>query len=113
MTLGVAILTCSLAAGACHAAADPGVRAYAVRVHAPAGTIVRLSAVDVPRGWTASFCTPHVCSPFHVALPVRTGSATIQLSYAPAGSAPAALRTVRVAARIPGARAGARRSVGP
>ena len=111
MTLAVAILTCALAAGTCHAAADPGVRSYAVRVQAPPGAIVRLNAPGVPRGWTAAFCTPHVCSPFHVVLPVRGGTATIQLSYVPLAARPAALAAARVTASIPGARAGAQRSI--
>ena len=111
MTLGLAILACSLAAGTCHAAADPGVTSYAVRVHAPAGTIVRLRALDVPRGWTASFCTPHVCSPFHVALPLRTGTGTIQLSYVRSGGIAHPLRALHVAARTTSERADARRSV--
>ena len=59
----------------------PGVRSYAVRVHAPAGSVVRLSALAVPRGWIASFCTPTVCSPFHTSLRVHGGTGTIQLSY--------------------------------
>jgi hypothetical protein len=111
MTLGLAILACSLAAGTCHAASDPGVTSYAVRVHAPAGTTVRLSALDVPRGWTASFCTPHVCSPFRVALPVHSGNAAIQLSYVRSAAAARPLRTLHVAARAAGRRADARRSV--
>ena len=81
MALGVVILACALAAGTCHAAADPGVTSYAVRVTAPAHSVVRLRAVDVPAGWLASFCTPRVCSLFTVALPVRAGAATIQISY--------------------------------
>jgi hypothetical protein len=83
MALGLAVLSCALAAGTCHAAADPGVRSYAVRITAPAGSTVRLEARDVPRGWIASFCTPRVCSPFQVRLRVRTGTAAIQLSYIP------------------------------
>ena len=81
MPLGIAIVSCALAAGTCHAAADPGVTSYAVRVTAPVRSQVRLSARDVPAGWIASFCTPRVCSPFRVTLPVRTGSASIQISY--------------------------------
>ena len=98
MGLGLAILSCAVAAGTCHASADPGVLSYAVRVEAPAGSIVRLSALDVPRGWIASFCTPQICSPFHVTLPVRAGSRTIQLSYVRSGARAAALRTIRVGA---------------
>jgi hypothetical protein len=113
MTLGLAILACSLAAGTCHATADPGVISYAVRVRAPAGAIVRLSALDVPRGWTASFCTAHVCSPFRVALPVRNGSAAIQLSYARSAAVAGRLRALHVAANTTGERADARRSVTP
>jgi hypothetical protein len=97
MTLGLAILSCALAAGTCHASADPGVRSYAVRVHGPAGSTVRLVALDIPRGWIASFCTPRVCSPFHVTLPLHAGTGTIQLSYARTGAPAGALRTVNVA----------------
>jgi hypothetical protein len=112
MTLGVAILACGVAAGACHAAA-PGVRSYAVRVTAPAGSAVRLGALDVPSGWIASFCTPRVCSPFHVTLPVRTGSATIQLSYVREDARAGGLRRLHVAARAGAGRSDARRTVAP
>lgn len=111
MTPGLAILACSLAT--CRAAADPGVQSYALRVRAAAGAVVRLSALDVPRGWIASFCTPHVCSPFHVALPLRDGTATIQLSYVRSAPAAAPLRVLHVAARTAGGRTDARRSVLP
>lgn len=100
MSLGLAILSCAVAAGTCHASADPGVTSYAVRVEAPAGSIVRLSALDVPRGWIASFCTPRVCSPFHVTLPVRNGTGTIQISYVRSAAHAAALRSVRVEAAL-------------
>jgi hypothetical protein len=99
MSLGLAILSCALAAGTCHASADPDVREFAVRVTAPAGTQVRLSALDVPRGWIASFCTPRVCSPQHVTLAVPTGSAAIQLSYARIANPAAPLRAPHVTAR--------------
>lgn len=113
MTLGLAILSCTLAGATCHGSADPGVTSYAVRVDAPAGSIVRLSAVDVPRGWIASFCTPHVCSPFHVSLPVNAGTGTIQLSYVRSDERARPLRSLHVAARGPGGRADARRSLVP
>ena len=96
MTLGLAILTCALAAGTCHASADPGVRSYAVRVHGPAGSTAHLVARDVPRGWIASFCTARVCSPFHVALPLHGGTGTIQLSYARTGVTAGVLGTPHV-----------------
>jgi hypothetical protein len=96
MTLGLAILSCALAAGTCHAGADPGVRSFAVRVYGPAGSTVRLVARDVPRGWIASFCTPRVCSPFRVLLPLHAGTGTIQLSYARTGGVAEALRTPHV-----------------
>jgi hypothetical protein len=96
MSLGLAILSCALAAGTCHAAADPGVTSFAVRITAPAGSLVRLRAVEVPRGWIASFCTPHVCSPFRVTLPVHTGTAAIQLSYVREDSHAGALRRPHV-----------------
>jgi hypothetical protein len=111
MTLGLAILSCALAAGTCHTAADPGVRSYAVRVEAPAGSTVRLSALDVPRGWIASFCTPHICSPFHVSLPVRDGSGTIQISFVPSAVNAPRLRALHVSASAASGRADARRAV--
>ncbi len=100
MSLALAILSCALAAGTCHPSADPGVTSFAVRVGAPAGSVVRLRAVDVPRGWIASFCTPHVCSPFHVTLPVRSGTAAIQLSYVRADSHAGALRRPHVVGAV-------------
>jgi hypothetical protein len=96
MSLGLAILSCALSAGTCHAAADPGVTSYAVRVTAPAGSLVRLSALDVPRGWIASFCTPHVCSPFHVTLRLRSGTGAIQISYVRTGERAQPLRRPHV-----------------
>jgi hypothetical protein len=108
--LGLAILSCALAAGTCHPVADPGARSFAVRVDAPAGSVVRLQALDVPRGWIASFCTPHICSPGHVSLPVGGGTSTIQLSYVPADRNGSPLRALHVAAAAPGSRADARRS---
>jgi hypothetical protein len=98
MSLGLAILSCALAAGTCHASADPGVREFAVRVTAPAGTRVRLSALDVPRGWLASFCTPRICSPRHVTLLVAGGRTAIQLSYARIAGPAAPLGVPHVAA---------------
>jgi hypothetical protein len=112
MTLGVAILACGLAAGTCHPAA-PNVRSYAVRVTAPAGSAVRLGALDLPPGWIASFCTPRVCSPSRVTLPVRTGSATIQLSYVRENARAGALRRLHVAARAAGRRSDALVAVAP
>jgi len=96
MSLGLAILSCALAAGTCHAAADPGVTSYAVRVAAPAGSTVRLNALDVPRGWIASFCTPHVCSPFRVTFRLRSGTGAIQLSYVRSGAHAQPLRRPHV-----------------
>lgn len=112
MTLGVAILSCGLAAGTCHAGA-PDVRSYAVRVTAPAGSAVRLGVLDLPAGWIASFCTPRVCSPYRVTLPVRTGSATIQLSYVRESPRAAALRRLHVAVRDGAGRSDAHRAVAP
>jgi hypothetical protein len=112
MTLGLVILSCALAAGTCRPAADPGVRSYAVRVNGPAGSTVRLSALDVPRGWIASFCSPRVCSPFHVALPLRAGSGSIQISYVRTAATAPALRALHVAARVSGRRLDARRTAG-
>jgi hypothetical protein len=99
MTLGVSILACALAAGTCHAAADPATRSYAVRVTAPPGSTVRLAALDVPAGWIASFCTPRVCSPYRVTLPVPAGRATIQLSYVRERADARPLRAPHVAVR--------------
>jgi hypothetical protein len=110
MMLGLAILSCALATGTCHPVADPGARSFAVRVNAPAGSVVQLRALEVPRGWIASFCTPHICSPNHVALPLRSGTGTIQISYVPADSSAAPLRVLHVSAGGAGARADARRS---
>ena len=108
--LGLAILSCALAAGTCHTVAGPGGKTFAVRVNAPAGTTVRLRALDVPRGWIASFCTPRVCSPFGVALRVGSGTGTIQLAYVPVASRFAPLRTLHVAASGAGSRTDVRRS---
>jgi hypothetical protein len=107
---GVAILSCTLAAGTCHSVADPGAKSFAVRVNASAGSVVRLTALDVPDGWTASFCTPHICSPFHVALPVGSGTGTIQISYVPGARKAAPLRALHVSANGPAGRTDARRS---
>jgi hypothetical protein len=112
MTLGVAILACGLAVGTCHAA-GPDVRSYAVRVTAPAGSAVRLGALDLPAGWIASFCTPRACSPFRVTVPVRTGSATIQLSYVRRSERAVALRRLHVAARDAAGRSDALVAVRP
>lgn len=111
MSLGLAILSCALAAGTCRPAADPGVRTFAVRVTAPPGTLVRLSALDVPRGWIASFCTPRVCSPQRVSLPVPHGSAAIQVSYARTGEHAARLRALHIGARAGTGHGDARRTV--
>lgn len=100
MTLGLAILSCALAAGTCHPSADPGVRSFAVRVHGPAQSTAHLVAVGVPRGWIASFCTARVCSPFRVALPLHAGTATIQLSYARTGAAAGPAPTPHVEATL-------------
>jgi len=109
--LGLAILSCALAAGTCHPVADPGAKSFAVRIDAPPGTVVRLTALDVPHGWIASFCTPRICSPFHVSLPVLSGRGTIQISFVPStGSAPP-LRALHVSAGTPAGRADARRAV--
>jgi hypothetical protein len=109
--LGLAILSCALAAGTCRPVADPGAKSFAVRVDAPPGTIVRLAALDVPHGWIASFCTPHICSPFHVSLPVRGGRGTIQISFVPTGASAPRLRALHVSAGTPAGRADARRTV--
>ncbi len=108
MPLALALLSCALAAGTCHPAADPSVRSLAVRVTVPAATAVRLTALDVPRGWIASFCTPRVCSPFHVVLPVRGGSGAIQLSYVRADTHAAPLRALHVGGATAHDRADAR-----
>jgi hypothetical protein len=90
--------------------ADPGAKSFAVRVAAPAGSVVRLEALEVPRGWIASFCTPHICSPGHVSLAMPGGTGTIQLSYVPVDRNATRLRALHVAAAAPGSRADARRS---
>lgn len=109
--LGLAILSCALVTGTCHPVADPGAKSFAVRVHAPAGGVVHLRALEVPRGWIASFCTPRICSPNQVSLPVRGGTGAIQISYVPTDSGAAPLRVLHVAAGGPGVRADARRSL--
>src|ERR1700677_710999 len=109
--LGLAILSCALAVGTCHPVADPGAKSFAVRVAAPAGSVVRLSALDVPRGWIASFCTPHICAPFHVSFPVRGGTGTIQISFVPTDGNARPLRTLHVSASGPAGRIDARRAV--
>jgi hypothetical protein len=109
--LGLAILSCALAAGTCHAVAGPGAKSFAVRVSAPAGSVLRLTALDVPQGWIASFCTPHVCAPFHVSFPVRGGSGTIQISFVPTAGNAGPLRTLHVSASGPVGRIDARRVV--
>lgn len=109
--LGLAILSCSLAAGTCHPVTAPGAESFAVRIAAAPGSVVRLSALDVPRGWIASFCTPHVCAPFHVSFPIRSGTGTIALSFVPAAAHAAPLRTVHVSARSNASRSDARKAV--
>jgi hypothetical protein len=113
MPLALAILSCALAAGTCHAAASPDVHAYAVRVTAPAGSVVRLRALDVPRGWTASFCTPRVCSPQHVSLAIGAGVGAIQLSYVRTAAQAEPLRILRVTGRTAAAVADIRRLAMP
>jgi hypothetical protein len=98
--LGLAILSCALAAGTCHAVADPGAKSFAVRVNAPAGTLVHLRALDVPRGWIASFCTPRICAPFHVSFRLRERGDAIQLTYVPTGADAAPLRAPHVTAAL-------------
>ena len=98
--LGLTILSCALAAGTCHPTADPGAKSFAVRVAGPAGSLVHLTALDVPRGWIASFCTPHVCSPFHITFRLRGDTGTIQISYVPENAGAAPLRAPHVAATL-------------
>jgi hypothetical protein len=112
MTLGVAFLSCALAAGTCRPA-GPDTRAYAVRVTAPAGTAVRLTALDLPPGWIASFCTARVCSPHAVTLPAGSGRAAIQVSYIREQSDAKPLRRLHVAGRDGDARSDARLAVAP
>jgi len=100
MALGLTVLSCALIAGACHPAAAPGTRSYVVRVSAPAtAATVRLSALEVPRGWIAWFCTASVCSPYRVTLALRAGVGTAQLSYAPTGAGGPRLQRLHVVAR--------------
>jgi hypothetical protein len=112
MTLGLAFLSCALAAGTCHPA-GPDTRAYALRVTAPAGTAVGLTALDVPPGWIASFCTPRVCSPHRVTLPAGSGRVAIQLSYVRERSDAPPLRHLHVAGSDGDARGDARLAVAP
>jgi len=41
---------------------------FQLAVRGPAHARVNLDATGLPKGWIASFCTPHVCAPFHYAL---------------------------------------------
>lgn len=108
MSLGLAIVSCALAAGACHPSGAPGTQAVAVRVDAPAGSTVELRALDVPRGWIASFCTARTCTPGHTSLRLRSGAAAVGVSYIPGGANAAPLRALHLAATAAGARADAR-----
>jgi hypothetical protein len=49
MSLGLTILSCAFPSGPCHAAADPGVTSFAVRVGAPPGLVAPSPAVDAQR----------------------------------------------------------------
>ena len=112
MHLGLALLSCALAApGTCHASEPAGSHAYALDLTARAGETVRLTALDVPPGWIASFCTNRVCAPFHVAVPLTSGRGAIEIAYYQTGAHPAALHAVHVIARSASGRADLRRAV--
>jgi len=52
---------------------------YKLTVHGTPRQSVQLSASGLPDGWVASFCTPHICAPFHYTLQLgRRGSGTIE-----------------------------------
>lgn len=58
----------------------PGTAKFSVRISGAAGETVRLRAVDVPKGYIASFCTKLVCAPFRVAIALpKSGRETIEL----------------------------------
>jgi thiol-disulfide isomerase/thioredoxin/tetratricopeptide (TPR) repeat protein len=46
----------------------PNTMKYRLVVAGAAGSNVQLHALDVPKGWVASFCSDKVCSPFKVAV---------------------------------------------
>ena len=59
----------------------PGTTKYALHVFAPRGATIRLKALDVPKGWIASFCTTRVCAPFGVTMTLARGRDTIELQF--------------------------------
>jgi hypothetical protein len=60
-------------------AAAHGTRAYRVAVSGPAGSSVTVSAKP-PAGWTAAFCSVHLCAVGHVPLTIgATGTSYVDL----------------------------------
>lgn len=52
---------------------------YKLTARGTPGTSLDLRATGLPDGWVASFCTPHICSPFHYTMQLdRTGNGTIE-----------------------------------
>jgi stage V sporulation protein SpoVS len=58
----------------------PGTAKFAVHVQGVPGSAVRLRALQVPRGYIASFCTDRVCAPRSVTFKLPpAGKQTIEL----------------------------------
>lgn len=52
---------------------------YKLTVHGTPRKSIALSASGLPDGWVASFCTPHLCAPFHYTLQLdRRGFGTLE-----------------------------------
>ena len=76
----------------------PNTIKYRLVVAGAAGTNMNLHALDVPKGWVASFCSDKVCSPFNVAVQVpAAGVKVIEFQLVPP-DAKARIGKVRVTA---------------
>jgi thiol-disulfide isomerase/thioredoxin len=76
----------------------PNTIKYRLVVAGPAGKSLDLHAMDVPKGWVASFCSDKVCSPFKVAVVVPpAGVKVIEFQLVPP-DAKAKIGKVRVTA---------------
>ncbi len=77
----------------------PGTAKFSVAVRGSSGEAVHLAAVDVPKGYVASFCTDRVCAPFHVTLSLpASGVQEIELQYIQNDAVSSNPQIVRVAA---------------